>query len=93
MSPDSSIVQRSKWKQFSLGINPKISPTLSGERASKRVRKRGIAVEGKIRGRLGKRESELFRESIWRLANSYAGIMFSELFVRPLCLCVTVEGD
>lgn len=58
MSPDSSIVQRSKWKQFSLGINPKISPTLSGERASKRVRRRGIAMEGKIRGRLGKGKGE-----------------------------------
>lgn len=39
--------------------------------------------------------SELFRESIWRLANSYAGIMFSELFVGPRCVCEggTVEGN
>lgn len=64
--PDSFIVQHSKWKQFSLGINPKISPTLSGERATKRVSKKGIAIEGQLRGRLGEREwergSELFRE-------------------------------
>lgn len=32
--------------------------------------------------------SELFRESIWRLANSYAGIMFSKLFVGLRCVMV-----
>lgn len=45
-------------------------------------------MEGKIRGRLGKGERELFMESIWRLANGYAGIMFSELFVARPCVCV-----
>lgn len=52
---------------------------------------------GKIKRETGKgkeRERELFRESIWRLANSYAGIMFSELFVGPQCVhvCVSVGG-
>lgn len=52
---DCSIVRRSEWKQLSLGINPKISRTPGGARASKRGREeRGIAREGKISGRLGK---------------------------------------
>lgn len=38
MSPDRLTVTCSKWKQFSVGINPKIS--LSEERASHRVRVR-----------------------------------------------------
>lgn len=79
-----------------MGINPKIS-LWSGERASKRVRKRYSSGGENPRetGKGKERESELFRESIWRLANSYAGIMFSELFVGPQCVraCVAVEVD
>lgn len=95
MSPDGSIAQCGKWKPFSPGINPKISPTVSGERASWRVRKRGVAMEGESEGdweRGRERQSELFRESIWRSANGYAGIMFLELFVGPQCVCMCVEG-
>lgn len=59
MGPDSSIVQCSKWKQFSLGINPKISPTLSGERASKR----GQEEERYSKGGENQRETGKERES------------------------------
>lgn len=38
------------------------------------------------RGR--ERQPELFRESIWRLASSYARIMFSWLFVDHQCPCL-----
>lgn len=48
---------RSKWKLFPQGINPKISPPLSGERATKRVSKRGRAMEEN-----SERDRELFRE-------------------------------
>lgn len=54
----------------------------------------GVAVKGKISGRHGreKRDSELFREAIWSLANSYAGIMFSALFAGPHFVCESVCG-
>lgn len=55
MSPDRfhNIMQCSKWKQFSLGINSKISPTEWREGKLEGQEER-LAMEGKIRGRLGK---------------------------------------